>query len=114
MSDDQQVDLEKQLLAAALFNLRVLLAGHLGPEEQSLASDAAWLAYSLHPQALLALEGKTFDVAQVLHAVERLEPRYVRRFRHEVLRKEQHFIQAEAAPLLGLIVCGERPLPAAR
>ncbi|WP_296253465.1 hypothetical protein [uncultured Stenotrophomonas sp.] len=91
MSDDQQVDLEKRLLAVALFNLRVLLAGHLDSEEQSPASNAAWLAYSLHNQALSALEGQAFDVAQALQAVERLEPRlgtaYVHQFRQAVLNE---------------------------
>src|SRR5690606_16231454 len=91
MSDDQHVDLEKRLLAAALFNLRVLLAGHLDPEEKSPASDAAWLAYSLHNQALSTLDGRAFDVAQAIEAVERLEPRlgaaYVQQFRQAVLNE---------------------------
>ena len=91
MSDDQQVDLEKRLLAVALFNLRVLLASHIDPEEQSPASDAAWLAYSLHNQALSVLDGQAFDVAQALQAVERLEPRlgttYVQQFRQAVLNE---------------------------
>ncbi|GEM_PF-5077116 len=91
MSDDQHVDLEKRLLSVALFNLRVLLASHIDPENQSPASDAAWLAYSLHNQALSVLNGQTFDVAQALQAVERLEPRlgkaYVRQFRQAVLNE---------------------------
>jgi hypothetical protein len=89
MPDDQKVDLEKRLMAAALYNLRVLLAGHLDRDERSPASDAAWLAYSLHNQALSVLDGQAFDVAQALDAVERLEPRlgsaYVQQFRQAVL-----------------------------
>jgi hypothetical protein len=91
MSDHQQIDLEKRLLAAALFNLRALLAGHLDPEERSPASDAAWLAYALHNQALSTLDGQAFDVAQALEAVGRFEPRlgaaYVQQFRQAVLNE---------------------------
>ena len=91
MQDDQKVDLEKRLMAAALFNVRVLLTGHLDRDERSPASDAAWLAYSLHNQALSVLDGQAFDVAQALDVVERLEPRlgaaYVQEFRQAVLKK---------------------------
>jgi hypothetical protein len=91
MVDDQHVDLEKRLLAAALFNLRVLLAGHLDPDAKSPESDAAWLAYALHNQALATLNGQAFDVAQALESVERLEPRlgalYVQQFRQTVLNE---------------------------
>lgn len=89
MQDDQKVDLEKRLMAAALYNLRVLLSGHLDRDERGPVSDAAWLAYALHNQALSVLDGQAFDVAQALDAVERLEPRlgaaYVQEFRQAVL-----------------------------
>ena len=89
MTDAPSVDSEKRLLAAALFELRVLLSGHLDPDEQSPASDAAWLAYALHNQALATLDGQPFDVARALEAVDRLEPRlgerYLRQFRKTVL-----------------------------
>lgn len=35
--------------------LRVLLSGHLDPEERSPASDAAWLAYTLRPSPSLSV-----------------------------------------------------------
>jgi hypothetical protein len=91
MTDDHHIDLEKRLLAAALFELRGLLSSHLDPEEQSPASDAAWLAYALHNQALSALDGRPFDVGRALEAVDRLEPRlgsaYVQHFRRAVLNE---------------------------
>ena len=91
MTDDRDTDFEKRLLAAALFELRVLLSGHLDPEDKSPASDAAWLAYALHNQALSALDGQPFDVARALEAVDRLEPRlgskYVQHFRRAVLNE---------------------------
>jgi hypothetical protein len=91
MSADHHIDLEKRLLAAAVFELRVLLSGHLDSKEQGPASDAAWLAYALHNQALSALDGRPFDVASALEAVDRLEPRlgasYVQHFRRAVLNK---------------------------
>lgn len=101
MLDDHYIDSEKRLLAAALLELRVLLSGHLDPEERSPASDAAWLAYTLHNQALSALVGRPFDVALALKAVDRLEPRlgaaYIQKFRQAVLNGAQQFIQAELA-----------------
>lgn len=91
MSENDHVDLEKRLLAAALFNLRTLLSGHLDRGENSPASDAACLAYSLHNQALATLDGHAFDVARALEAVERLEPRlgspFVQQFRKAVLNE---------------------------
>ncbi len=91
MPDDQHIDLEKRLLAASVFELRVLLSSHLDPEEKSPASDAAWLAYALHNQALSTLDGRPFDVALALEAVDRLEPRigaaYVQHFRRVVLNE---------------------------
>jgi hypothetical protein len=86
MSDAHNVDIEKRLLAAALFELRVMLSGHLDPDDQSPASTAAWFAYALHNQALAALDGQPFDVARALEAVERLEPRLGERYLHN-LRK---------------------------
>nr|CAS02599.1 putative integron gene cassette protein [uncultured bacterium] len=89
MSDAHCVDVEKRLLAVALFELKVLLSGHLDPDERSPASDAAWFAYALHNQALATLDGQPFDVARALEAIDRLEPRlgerYLQRFRKTVL-----------------------------
>ena len=88
---EPQVDLEKRLLAAAVFELRVLLASHLDPQDQSPAGVAAQLAYALHNQALSALSGQPFDVAQALDSLDRLEPQlgsaYLQQFRQAVLNE---------------------------
>jgi hypothetical protein len=85
------IDLEKRLLAAAVFELRVLLANHLDPQDQSPASVAAQLAYALHNQALAALSGQSFDVRQALDGLGRLEPQlgsaYLQQFRQVVLNE---------------------------
>jgi hypothetical protein len=52
---------------------------------------AAQLAYALHNQALSALSGQPFDVAQALDSLDRLEPQlgsaYLQQFRRAVLNE---------------------------
>lgn len=88
MTEQHDVDLEKRLLAATVFELRVLLASYLDPQDQSAAGAAAQLAYALHNQALSALSGQPFDVAQALDSLTRLEPQlgstYLQHFRRVV------------------------------
>lgn len=57
-------DFEKRLLAAAVYELRVLLAGQL--DDDGPIGDAARLAYALRNQALAVLEKKPFDVTDAL------------------------------------------------
>lgn len=91
MTTDHHIDLEKRLIAKALYELRVLLAGHLETEDKSPVADAAWLAYALHNQALSVLDGHAFDIAQALRAVDKLESRlgtkYIQQFRQIVLNE---------------------------
>jgi hypothetical protein len=88
MTEQHDIDLEKRLLAAAVFELRVLLSNHLDPQDHSAAGAAAQLAYALHNQALSALSGRPFDVAQALDSLARLEPQlgsaYLQHFRRLV------------------------------
>jgi hypothetical protein len=88
---ETNVDLEKRLLAAAIFELRVLLSAHLDPNSDSPETSAALFAYALHNQALDVLEGRPVDVAKALDAVARLEPRlgsaYIQQFRRVVLNE---------------------------
>jgi hypothetical protein len=68
---------ENKILAFAVYELRLLLAGHLGGEAASDPSvrSAAHLAYALHNQALAVLEGKRFSVSEAeaaIAAVDRL------------------------------------------
>ena len=89
--DTTSVDLEKRLLAAAVYELRVLLSEHINPDDQSPAASAALLAYALHNQALAILDGKSIDVAKALDSVAKLESRlgasYVQHFRRTVLNE---------------------------
>ncbi|MEK8047564.1 hypothetical protein [Ideonella margarita] len=54
---------QAQILAFAVFELRLLLAEHLGGNNNSDPSTraAAHLAYSFHNEALAVLEGRDFD-----------------------------------------------------
>jgi hypothetical protein len=88
---EKHIDLEKRLLAAAVFELRVLLSAHINPSDQSPEASAALFAYALHNQALSALEGRPFNVADALDAITKLEGRlgseYVANFRRVVLNE---------------------------
>jgi hypothetical protein len=91
MNVKRTVDREKKLLAAAVFELRILLASHLHPDDRSTAGTAARLAYALHNEALAVLEGRPFDLVHALDAVVRLEPELgkpsVEQFRHAALHE---------------------------
>jgi hypothetical protein len=67
-------DLEKRMLAAAVFELRVILGLYIGRADGSPASAAADFAYALYNYALAALEGRSFSAAEALSSLERLEP----------------------------------------
>lgn len=68
---------QEQVLAFAVYEIRLLLASHLGSGNQSDLSirAAAHLAYALHNQADAVLQGGTFDpqmATESLGAVDRL------------------------------------------
>lgn len=63
---------EHKLLAAALFQLRVMLAPFGGPDAHPDIKAAERVAYALHNEALAVLQGKTFDCDRALTRVERL------------------------------------------
>jgi len=81
-------DPEKRLMAAAIFELRVLLASHIG-QEGTPAGVAADFVYALHNPALAMLEGRPVDVPSTLDSLERLKPAlgemHLRQFRRVVL-----------------------------
>ena len=62
---------QEQLLAFAIYEIRLLLAGHLGNGEVAdpAVKIAAHLAYALHNQADAILQGGTFDPQQGLAAI---------------------------------------------
>jgi hypothetical protein len=68
---------QDQVLAFAVFEIRLLLAHHLGSGDtpDPAVRAAAHLAYSLHNQADAVLHGGTFDpqqAAEALSAVDRM------------------------------------------
>ena len=68
---------QEQLLAFAVYEIRLLLSGHLGSECDSHPSirAAAHLSYALHDEADAAMHGGSFDVVQAvarLGAVDRM------------------------------------------
>ena len=63
---------QMQLLAFAVYEIRLLLAGHLGAANESELPTrvAAHLSYALHNQALSALKGEPFNVEQAVASIE--------------------------------------------
>ena len=59
---------QEQLLAFAVYEIRLLLAGHLGSDSSSELPirAAAHLAYALHNEADAVLQGESFDPQQAL------------------------------------------------
>jgi len=62
---------ETKILAFAVYELRLLLAGHLGSNATAdpALRAAAHLAYALHNQALAILEGRSFSTAEAVAAI---------------------------------------------
>jgi hypothetical protein len=69
---------QHQILAFAVYELRLLLAGELGPDSKAEPSVrvAAHLAYALHNQALAILEGRSFDPGQAIEAIRRVDQQF--------------------------------------
>ncbi len=63
---------QEQVLAFALYEIRLLLSNHLGSDSTSDMSirAAAHLAYALHNQADAALQGNAFDPRQATDALD--------------------------------------------
>ncbi len=80
---------EMRLLAHALFEIRVLLAGYLGSTNDSdpAVRRAAHLAYALHNEALAVTEGRSFSIDDALPKLAAVDAmfgeRYAERFRAE-------------------------------
>lgn len=55
-----------RLLAAALYEIRLLLANRVGRVDHTPESEAAAIAYALHNEALAVLRGETVDVDAAL------------------------------------------------
>jgi hypothetical protein len=63
---------EARLLAAALYQLRILLAPLAGPGADDGLKTAERLAYALHNDALAVMDGESFNCEAALARIERL------------------------------------------
>jgi hypothetical protein len=83
---DESSETQVKTVALALFQIRVLLSGYLGRDNDSdpCVRQAAHLAYSLHNEALALLEGGAFDADAVVKRLasvdEMLDSDFVRLF----------------------------------
>lgn len=77
---------QNQILAFALYELRLLLAGHLGSDSECepAVRVAAHLAYALHNHALAVLEGKSFDAEQAVEAIARIDKQFGENFMQQL------------------------------
>ena len=73
---------QAKVLAFAVYELRLLLAGHLGSNNNSDASTraAAHLVYSLHNEALAVLEGRDFDANAAVQAIAKVDAMFGENF----------------------------------
>ena len=84
---------ESKILAFAVYELRLLLAGHLGSAANGDPSvrAAAHLVYALHNQALAVLEGRSFNPTEALEAIARVDQMFGENFvqqLHEATSRE--------------------------
>ena len=82
-----------ELLAAALYEIRLLLGAHRPSRDKSCEAEAASLAYALHNDALAVLRGQSFDLDAALARIAivdtRLDTNLTERLRrHQVMEKE--------------------------
>ena len=68
---------QEQLIARALYEIRLLLASHVGgfSEASPEVREAAELAYSLHNYALASMRGESYSVHDAREAIQRLDLR---------------------------------------
>jgi hypothetical protein len=68
-------DPESKMLAQANYEIRVLLSGYLGlqNEKDPVVCRAAHLAYALHNEALAIIEGGAFDVKDAHMKIESVD-----------------------------------------
>ncbi len=66
---------QAQIMAQAIYEIRVLLAGYLGSqcEGDPLVRQAAHLSYALHNEALAVLEGRGFDESAAISKIQAVD-----------------------------------------
>ena len=83
---------QAKILAFAVFELRLLLAGHLGSnaDGEPATRAAAHLAYALHNQALAVLEDKPFDTAEAVEAIAKVDKMFGENFVQQLMETVNH------------------------
>ena len=83
---------QNQLLAFAVYEIRQLLAHHLGRDDTSdpAVKAAAHLAYALHNQADAILQGRTFDPQQAIESLSALDGMLATNFQARLLQSVSH------------------------
>ncbi len=78
---------QAKILAFAVYELRLLLAGHLGssPAGEPSVRAAAHLAYALHNQALAVLEGGSFSPSEAMEAISGVDQMLGENFTQQLL-----------------------------
>ena len=66
---------QERILAAAIYEIRLLLAGDLGSTSESPLTTriAAHIAYALHNEADAVLKGRTFDPAAAISKLKAID-----------------------------------------
>lgn len=79
---------QNQLLAFAVYEIRQLLAHHLGSDEtpDPAVKAAAHLAYALHNQADAILQGRTFDPQQAIESLSAVDLMLATNFKARLLQ----------------------------
>jgi len=78
---------QAKILAFAVYELRLLLAGNLGSDavgEPSVRA-AAHLAYALHNQALAILEDRSFNPEEAVEAISKVDQMFGENFVQQLL-----------------------------
>ncbi len=77
-----------QLLAFAVYEIRQLLAHHLGSDDTPVPAvkAAAHLAYALHNQADAILQGRTFDPQQAIESLSAVDRMLATNFQARLLQ----------------------------
>lgn len=83
---------QAKILAFAVYELRLLLAEHLGSDAKAEPSvrAAAHLSYALHNQALAVLEGKSFSPNEALKAISSVDRMFGENFVKRLLEVVSH------------------------
>ena len=79
---------QNQLLAFAVYEIRLLLSHHLGSGEtlDPAVKAAAHLAYALHNQAEAILQGHTFDPEKAIEALSAVDRMLATKFQASFLQ----------------------------